>query len=116
MAGKLAEVKKLEAVEAELKKEISALTVKLEYAQFRMAELLCPYRVGDRLTTNRGLGVHGLLVEQVTASETSRKGNRWKIHTLAYSKAGDLTKRTVGIEEYECLSGEFQITKEGDHE
>lgn len=115
MAGKAEEVKKLEAVEAELQKEIAALKNKLEYAQFSMAELLCPYKAGDRIRTNRGLGVNGLRVENVSAPESSREGNRWRINTLAYSKAGELTKRTVAIEECESTTGTgtyYEITKE----
>lgn len=114
MGGKSAEVKKLESAEVELKREISALKNKLEYAQFRMAELLCPYRAGDRIRVNRGIGVHGLKVERVSAPDNSCEGNRWRIDTFAYSKDGELTKRTVAIEESAATGGSpvYLITKE----
>ena len=66
-----------------------------------VAELACPHDKGDLLVTNKGIGMAGLEVSQIISPPYARQGNLWAVVCTAFSKTGELTKRTVTIAEQE---------------
>jgi len=77
----------------------STINASLDGLYLSVAEALCPYKEGQVLVTEKGLGINGLKVEVVVSPAKSVEGNRWAIQTLSYSKAGEITRRGVYIEE-----------------
>lgn len=64
-----------------------------------VAEVTCPYDIGDVLQASRGIGIHGMEVTSIHAPQFPTEGNRWAITCTAFSKAGERTKRTVTLDE-----------------
>lgn len=65
----------------------------------KVAELTCPYKVGQTLITKEGIGQNGLVIQSIVAARTPTPENRWGLQTFALSKSGELTRRSVLVEE-----------------
>lgn len=65
-----------------------------------VAELACPFKVGDLVLTNRGLGKDGLQVFKVTSPQYPHDGNLWAVDTYALTKTGEVSRRVVGLDQY----------------
>lgn len=76
-----------------------------------LAELTCPYKVGDRLRTSNGLGVNGLVVDSILAPQFPSEGNWWQVNTFAISKAGEVTRRNVGISQSISEYSKLEVVK-----
>jgi hypothetical protein len=90
---------KLLACSTELEKQVKHFRCLLEEVNTKIALLLCPYKVGQVLVTEKGLGKYGLRVDEVICPFKAEDGNRWAVKTLSFSKAGELTRRGVYIEQ-----------------
>lgn len=77
----------------------------------QLAELTCPYKIGQKLKTNRGLGINGLVVDSITPPLYPRDGNWWQVNTFAISKAGEVTRRNVGITESDTAIYSVEVIK-----
>lgn len=95
----------MDAIE-KLFKEANSLSVEIEALQAsrqavlqNIAELTCPFKVGDTIITDAGLGVNGLVVQEITPPIAPSKDNRWAVVTFALSKAGEITRRSVTLSE-----------------
>lgn len=52
-----------------------------------------------KLKTNKGLGLVGLVVQEIVAPKFFGAKNRWEVVCYAIAKSGEVTKRTVSFEE-----------------
>lgn len=96
----LDKVKGLFAALSACEAELEELNRSWERISQKIAELTCPYKVGDTLKSDVGLGRTGLKVHAVTPpAPPIRIGNTWMVQCFAISKAGDVTQRTVGVSE-----------------
>lgn len=82
-----------------LEAQINALTTALAGIQTDIAQESCPYKVGQRITTDRGLGKGGLEVVGICPPMFPTRHNRWEIQTVALSIKGEVTNRPVGLTE-----------------
>lgn len=94
---------KLEEEALNLTHQINKLLSDRDDLYQQIAELSCPYKVGDKVFTNSGLGVNGLKVVGIVVPSPRLDRNRWALDTLAYSKSGELTRRSVLITHYAAL-------------
>lgn len=62
---------------------------------------MCPYKVGQTIFTKTGLGLHGLVIQEVCFPLDFQEGNYWMLRTFAKTKAGQVSSRFVGIEQAE---------------
>jgi hypothetical protein len=89
----------------ELEEHIAKLKKRQAGIFLQIATQSCPYKPGDKLTTNQGLGKVGLVVHEVISPAFPKETNRWAIQTYAISKSGEVTRRVVGIEEWQTNLG-----------
>lgn len=85
----------------DLKDQADLLMLDRASVLLELARATCPYKVGDKLTLNRGLGAGGLLVEEVMACEFPAFNNRWAIQTLGIAKDGSVSRRTLLLSEWQ---------------
>lgn len=83
----------------DLRAEINDRRSLLTEVELEIAKLSAPVAPGDRIRTNRGLGLSGLVVDSIGVPAFPASRNRWSINTFAISKAGEVTKRSVSISE-----------------
>lgn len=74
-----------------------------------VAEAACPFKVGDIVITNRGLGKDGLQVFKVTSPTYPSHGNLWAIDTYALTKTGEVSRRVVGLDQYRAEGDGIRI-------
>ena len=101
------QVKKAEASTEDIQKMMAEATdigddiEKLKEAQTkvyqRIADKTCPYKVGQTIITQTGLGKHGLKIDKIVPATYPSMDNKWGMETFALSKAGEVTRRGVLI-------------------
>lgn len=79
--------------------QIERLKAEKEQKELWLAKYHCPYHVGMRLKTNKGLGLVGLVVQEIVAPKEFGPDNRWEVVSYAVAKNGELTRRTVSFDE-----------------
>ena len=79
--------------------EIKALKEKRAVICTEIALATCPYKVGEVVFSNSGLGTNGLLIHDIKAPVYTSKSNRWDIHTFAISKDGTVSQRAKSVSE-----------------
>lgn len=86
---------KIKKTQMEIVAKESELSADLQ----KLAEMQCPFKVGDLITTDRGLGKNGLKVFEVSYSKywSWREGAIWVLNTFALTKAGEVSKRAVEV-------------------
>ena len=82
-----------------IKQKIAELKKELEEKELWLAVHHCPYVPGMKLKTNKGLGLVGLVVQEIIAPKFFGSKNRWEVVCYAIAKSGEVTKRTVSFEE-----------------
>ncbi len=82
-----------------IKSKIAQLKVEMEEKELWLAKHHCPYVPGMKLKTNRGLGLIGLVVQEIVAPKFFGGSNRWEVVCYAIAKNGEVTKRTVSFDE-----------------
>lgn len=70
----------------------------------QLSQLTCPYKVGDYLKLNRGLGAGGLIVEAIMVCEFPAFNNRWAIQTNGLAKDGTVSRRTLLLSEWQLTN------------
>lgn len=91
----------LAAADAQLQVIANAQAARRDYLT-QVSKSCCPYKEGQVLMHSAGLGVNGLLVNEIVAVEEIRNpgnANRWAVQTWALSKTGEVTKRSVYVDE-----------------
>lgn len=78
---------------------VAAATEELNSLYQALAELTCPFKVGEVLLSNVGLGRNGLVVSAITSPPNPYPDNTWMVQCFALSKAGAVTQRTVGVQQ-----------------
>lgn len=78
-----------------LSEEIKKLTSQLYDVNLEIAQRTCPFKVGDILKANVGLGLQGVIVKEVTPPQIPAGGHRWVIRTNAITKDGRESNRGV---------------------
>lgn len=91
-----------ELIDAQTKERDELLTA--------IAEKSCPFKAGDVVYTDKGLGLNGLQVESVSYVSDWEQGqdNIWALNTFAYTKAGILSRRAVMV----TMADDPRLTKE----
>lgn len=76
-----------------------------------IAAAACPYKVGQTITTNTGLGKQGLKVDAIgpTPEGNFSQSNRWSLTCYALQKDGQVSRRVVGVAEYEAPDLEIKV-------
>lgn len=70
--------------------------VEQKYAvDLEIANRTCPFKVGDTLKANVGLGVQGVIVKEIAPPQTPAGDHRWVIRTNAITKDGRESNRGV---------------------
>jgi len=87
----------------ELEKEVAALQKERTRTLTKLSELTCPYKVGDRIQTDKGLGMVGLEVQAVVACTYPTLANTWQVQTFALSKTGFVTQRSVVLDQVNAV-------------
>jgi hypothetical protein len=82
-----------------IKSKIAQLKVEMEEKELWLAKHHCPYVPGMKLKTNRGLGLIGLVVQEIVAPKFFGGSNRWEVVCYAIAKNGEVTRRTVSFDE-----------------
>lgn len=82
----------------ELSELIGNMTAERYGRYLEIAELTCPYEVGQIVVTKEGLGRHGLKIHAIVPAVTPEADNLWGIETYALSKAGEVTRRGVFLD------------------
>lgn len=88
----------------ELKDRADLLMLDRASVLLQLAQRTCPYKVGDYLRLNRGLGVGGLVVEEIRACDFPAFNNRWAIQTCGVSKDGSVSRRTLLLTEWQLIA------------
>ena len=83
----------------EIKNRIETLKAEMEKKELWIAQHCCPYKQGMRLKTNKGLGLVGLVVQEIVAPKVLGKWNRWEVVCYAIAKNGEVTRRIVSFDE-----------------
>lgn len=95
---------------ADLKDQADLLMVDRASVLIELALLTCPYKVGDYLKLNRGLGAGGLVVESIQACEFPAFNNRWAIQTCGVAKDGSVSRRTLLLSEWQLTDNNAGLT------
>lgn len=94
----------------DLKDQADLLMVDRSSVLVKLALLTCPYKVGDYLKLNRGLGAGGLVVEAIMACEFPAFNNRWAIQTCGIAKDGSVSRRTLLLSEWQLTNNNAGLT------
>lgn len=94
----------------DLKDQADLLMVDRASVLVELALLTCPYKVGDYLKLNRGLGAGGLVVEAIMACEFPAFNNRWAIQTCGIAKDGSVSRRTLLLSEWQLSNNNAGLT------
>lgn len=71
----------------------------------QIADQTCPYKVGQVIQTDQGLGKVGLKIHEVVFPPKPEHGNWWQLDCFALSKAGEVTKRYVSLMQKDAEAG-----------
>lgn len=94
-----------------MREQVQETLEKIAEVELKLAVQACPFKVGQRLKTNKGLGLTGLLVQEIASAKEFSKENRWMVVCVAISKAGEVTKRVCTISECESVELEMRVGK-----
>lgn len=87
---------------ADLTAKYNSLADTMHKVKLQIAVGMCPYKVGQVLFTTTGLGVNGLVIQEICYPLDFKEGNYWMVRTFAKTKAGDVSSRYVGLEQDEA--------------
>lgn len=96
-----------------IKNKIAELKDELEKKELWLAKHHCPYLPGMKLKTNRGLGLVGLVVQEIVAPKFFGGKNRWEVVCYAIAKNGEMTKRTVSFDEEQAEDLKVTLVAKG---
>lgn len=96
-----------------IKNDIERLKWKLLEKELWLAKNYCPYRVGMRLKTNKGLGLVGLVVQEIVAPKEFGPDNKWEVVCYAIAKNGEITRRTVSFDENDLKDLTVTVVNKG---
>lgn len=83
-------------------RSIAAMAEDKRLLDRQIAELTCPFKAGDTISTADGLGAkNGLRVSEIAPPDTPRDGNRWVMRCFALTKDGKVSARAVNLEEWQ---------------
>lgn len=83
---------------AKLTERIKKLEAERSGIRHEIARLTCPFKVGQIVTTTRGLGLTGLCIDAIVPPTVQTPANAWALETFALSKTGEVTRRSVTVE------------------
>lgn len=83
----------------DLNEQINKLYEERAAVHLELAQLTCPFKVGDTIVTASGLGVKGLQIHAIVAPVAVHTGNTWAVDTWSLSKEGLPTQRGVRVEQ-----------------
>lgn len=92
-------VKDMLSTVSELTDSIDQLVERRKEIRTKIALKTCPYKVGQIVVTKDGLGRHGLSIHAVVPALKPSINNLWGIETFALSKAGEVTRRGVFLDQ-----------------
>lgn len=75
--------------------EMTALVVQKYAIDLEIANRTCPFKVGDTLRANVGLGVQGVIVKEIIPPTFPAGDHRWVVKTNAITKDGRESNRGV---------------------
>lgn len=94
---------------AALTVEIDRLTAERTALFDALAERTCPYKAGQVIVTETGLGKYGLKIDKVVGPKNPTTTNRWALETFALTKAGEESRRAVMLEEENQWCGAMRV-------
>lgn len=89
---------------------IRSLQEQVAEQRVAVAQLACPYKVGQTVWLDRGLGKDGLKIDKLVAPRSQSELNLWAIETFALTKAGEVSRRVVTVEQWQAKMDNLRTT------
>lgn len=92
-------------------KDRDALNADINAVLQKIADATCPYKVGQIINTNTGLGKTGLKIDSIESPGEAlyADDNRWKLLCLALTKDGKVSARVVGVMELDAPNLDIKV-------